>query len=71
MLPHGDSGVPPAPPTPPPPPPPLQVDDEEEDNNDEEFFAGLPTDAEGEENAAEQRAILASFETRHRDEMAQ
>jgi hypothetical protein len=43
----------------------------EEDSDDEEFFANLPTDAEPEEATAEQRTILALFETRHRDRSAQ
>jgi hypothetical protein len=70
--------VPPAPPPPPPPLPPLSTQDpappqgeEEEDSDDEEFLAELPTDAEAEEAAAEQRAIVALFETQHRDWAAQ
>jgi hypothetical protein len=35
----------------------------EEDSDEEEFLAQLPMDAEAEVAAAEQRAILASFET--------
>ena len=72
MLPRGGSGAPPAP-----PPPPLPLDpappqgEEEEDSDDEEFLAELPTDAEAEEAAVEQRAIVASFETQRRDRAAQ
>jgi hypothetical protein len=36
-----------------------------------EFLAELPTDAEAEEAATEQRAIIASFETQRRDREAQ
>jgi hypothetical protein len=43
----------------------------EEDSDDEEFLADLPTDAEAEEATAKKRAILASFETWHRDASAQ
>jgi hypothetical protein len=75
MLPRGGSGAPPAPPPPPPPPPPQDPaplqGEEEEDSDDEEFLAELPTDAEAEEAAAEQRAVIASFETQHRDWAAQ
>jgi hypothetical protein len=79
MLPRGGSDAPPAPPPPPPPPPlPLPPQDpalpqgeEEEDSDDEEFLAKLPMDAEAEEATAEQRAIVASFETQHRDRAAQ
>jgi hypothetical protein len=75
MLPRRGSGAPPAPPPPPPPPPPqdlaLPQGREEEDSNDEEFLAELPTDTEAEEAAAEQRAIVASFEMQHRDRAAQ
>jgi hypothetical protein len=67
MLPRGGSGAPPPLPPTPPPPPPTQGD-EEEDSDDEELFANLPMDAESEEAAAEQRAILASFEMRRRDQ---
>jgi hypothetical protein len=72
MLPRGGIGAPPPPPPPPPPSPQPQEPappqgDEEEDSNDEEFFVDLPTDAESEEAAAEQGAILASFETRRHD----
>jgi hypothetical protein len=72
MLPRGGTG---APPLPPPPPPPLQEPalpqgDQEEDSDDEEFLAQLPTDAETEEAAAEQREILASFEMQHHDQSA-
>jgi hypothetical protein len=77
MLPRGGSGAPP-PPSPPPPPPPLPPQEpaqpqgeEEEDSDEEEFLAQLPTDAEAEEAAVEQRAILASFETQRRDRSAQ
>jgi hypothetical protein len=42
-----------------------------EDSDEEEFLAQLPTDAEAEEAAAEQRAILASFETQRRDRAAE
>jgi hypothetical protein len=44
--------------------------DDEEDNDDEDLYADLPDDAEAEEAAAEQRALLMSFETQHRDEAA-
>jgi hypothetical protein len=77
MLPQGGSGAPPAPPLPPPPPPPqdpaLSQGEEEEDSDDEKFLAELPTDAkaEAEEAAAEQRAIVASFETQRHDRAAQ
>jgi hypothetical protein len=66
MLPRGGTGVPPPPP-PPPQEPALPQGDEEEDSDDEEFFTDLPMNAESEEVTAEQRAILASFETRRRD----
>jgi hypothetical protein len=68
MLPRDGTGVP-TPPSPPPPPqePALPQGDEEEDSDDDEFFADLPTDVELEEPVAEQRAILMSFETQHRD----
>jgi hypothetical protein len=77
MLPRGGSGAPPAPAPPPPlPPPPLQdpvppQGEEEEDSDDEKFLAELPTDAEAEETTAEQRAIIASFETQRHDRAAQ
>jgi hypothetical protein len=76
MLPRGGSGAPPAPPPPPPPPPPPQdpappQGEEEEDSDDEEFLAELPTDAEAEEAAAEQRAIIASFEMHRPDRAVQ
>jgi hypothetical protein len=76
MLPRGGSGTPPAPPPLPPLPPPPQdpappQGEEEEDSDDEEFLAELPTEAEAEEAAAEQRAIAASFETQRRDRAAQ
>jgi hypothetical protein len=79
MLPRGGSGAPPAPPPPPPPlPPPLPPPQypalpqgEEEDFDDEEFLAELPTDAEAEKAAVEQRAIVASFEMQCRDRAAQ
>jgi hypothetical protein len=80
MLPRGGSGAPPAPPPPPPPPPPLPSPlqdpappqgEEEEDSDDEEFLAELPTDTEPEEAAAEQRAIVVSFETQGRDRAVQ
>jgi hypothetical protein len=58
MLPHGGSSAPPPPPLPSQEPAPPQAD-EEEDSNDEEFYAGLPTDTDAEETAAEQSAILA------------
>jgi hypothetical protein len=64
----------PPPPPPPPllPPPPQETappqGEEEEDSDEEEFLAQLPTDAEAEEAAAEQRAILASFETQRHDQ---
>jgi hypothetical protein len=70
MLPRGSSGAPPAPPPPPPSPPQdpaLPQGEEEEDSDNEEFLAELPTDAEAKEAAAEQRAIVASFETQRRD----
>jgi hypothetical protein len=76
MLPRGGSGTPLAPP-PPPPPLPLPQDpallqgEEEEDSDDEEFLTELPTDAEAEEAATEKRAIIASFETQHRDRAVQ
>jgi hypothetical protein len=76
MLPRGGSGTLPPPPPPPPPPssspqePAPPQADKKEDSDDKEFNAGQPTDEEAEEAAAEQRAILASFETRHRDESA-
>jgi hypothetical protein len=76
MLPRGGSGAPPPPPPPPPPPSPLQdpaplQGEEEEDSDEEEFLAELPMDAEAEEAAAEQRAIVASFETQRHDRAAQ
>jgi hypothetical protein len=43
----------------------------EEDTDDEEFFTDLPTDTEAEETVAEQRAILAPFETWRRKETTQ
>jgi hypothetical protein len=74
MLPRGGSGAPPAPPLPPPLPPqdlaPPQGE-KEEDSDDEEFLAELPTDAEAEEAAAEQRPIIASLETQRRDRVVQ
>jgi hypothetical protein len=76
MLPRGGSGTPPAPP-PPPPLLPLPQDpallqgEEEEDSDDEEFLTELPTDTEAEEAATEKRAIIASFETQHRDRAVQ
>jgi hypothetical protein len=74
-LPRGGSGAPPPPLPPPPPPPPLQdpapPQGEEEEDSDEEFLADLPTDAEAEEVAAEQKAIVASFETHRHDRAAQ
>jgi hypothetical protein len=71
MLPRGGSGAPLAPPLPPPLPP-LQdpappQGEEEEDSDDEELLVELPTDAEAEEAAVEQRAIVASFETQRRN----
>jgi hypothetical protein len=69
-LSRGGSGAPP-PPLQPPQEPALPRVDEKEDTDGDEFFADLPTDVEAEEAAAEQRAILASFETRRRDETAQ
>jgi hypothetical protein len=73
MLPQGSSGAPPAPPPPPPlpPSPPPPQGEEEEDSDDEEFLAELPTDAEAEEAATEQRVIIASFETQRHDRAAQ
>jgi hypothetical protein len=75
MLPRGSSDAPLAPPPPPPPPPPLQdpapPQGEEEDSDNEEFLVELPTDAEAEEAAAEQRAIVASFEMQLCDRAAQ
>jgi hypothetical protein len=74
MLSRGGSGAPPPPPPPPPPssppqePAPSQGDEED---SDEDFLAQLPTDAEAEEAAMEQRVILASFETQRRDQSAQ
>jgi hypothetical protein len=44
---------------------------DEEDSDDEEFFIDLSMDAESEERAAEERAILMSFETQRRDASAQ
>jgi hypothetical protein len=70
MLPRGGTDAPPPSPPPPPPPPPPQGY-EEEDSDDEEFFADLPADAESEEAAMEQGAILASFETWCHDQSAQ
>jgi hypothetical protein len=75
MLPRGGFGVPPAPPPLPPPPPPPQdpappQGEEDEDSDDEELLAELPTDVEAEEAAAEQRAIVASFEMQRRDRVA-
>jgi hypothetical protein len=73
VLPRGDSGAPPPPPPPSPPPhdPAPSQGDEEKDSDNEEFLPQLPTDTEVEEAAAEQRAILASFETQRRDQSAQ
>jgi hypothetical protein len=76
MLPRGGSDAPPGPPPPPPPPPPQdpalpQGEEEEEDSDYEEFLAELPTDAEAEEAAVEQRAIIASFEMQRHDRAAQ
>jgi hypothetical protein len=75
MLPRGGSGAPPPPQPPPPLPPPQEPapleSEEEEDSDEEEFLAQLPTDAEAEEAAAEQRAILASFEMQRRDQSVQ
>jgi hypothetical protein len=68
MLPRGGSGASPPPPPPQEEPAPPWFD-EEEDTDDKEFYADLPTDAEAEEPAAEQRAILPSFETRRRAKM--
>jgi hypothetical protein len=45
--------------------------DEEEGSDDKEFYASLPMEVDAEEAAAEQRAILASFETRRHNELAQ
>jgi hypothetical protein len=75
MLPRGGSGAPPAPPPPPPSPPPpqdpaLPQGKEEEDSDDKELLAELPTDAEAEEAATEQRVIVASFETQRHDRAA-
>jgi hypothetical protein len=47
-----------------------QLGDEEEDSDNEEFLAQLPTNAEA-EDAAEQRAILVSFETQRHDQSEQ
>jgi hypothetical protein len=66
MLPCGGSDVPPPPP-PLPQEPGLTQGDEEEDSDKEEFLAQLPMDAEAEEATAEQREIIASFETQRRD----
>jgi hypothetical protein len=44
--------------------------DDEEDSDEEELYAGLPDDAAAREATAEQRTLLASFETQHRDESA-
>jgi hypothetical protein len=71
MLSRGGSGAPPPPPSPPPPSPPPPHGEEEEDSDKEEFLAQLPTDVEAKEAAAEQRAILASFETQRCDRAAQ
>jgi hypothetical protein len=75
-LPRGGSSAPPPPPLPLPPPPPPQGDEEEdsnkeEDSDKEKFLAQLLMGVEAEEAAAEQRAILASFETQHRNQSAQ
>jgi hypothetical protein len=70
MLPQGGSGAPPPPP-PPPQDPALPQGEEEEDSDEEEFLAQLPTDAEAEEAAAEQRAILASFGMQRHDRAMQ
>jgi hypothetical protein len=70
MLPRGGSGVPPAPPPPPPQDPALPQGEEEEDSDNEEFLAQLPTDAEAEEAAAKQRAIVALFKMQRRDRAA-
>jgi hypothetical protein len=74
MVPRGGSGAPPAP-LPPPPPlpqdPALPQGEEEEDSDDEELLDELLTDTEAEEAAAEQRAIVASFEMLRRDRAAQ
>jgi hypothetical protein len=77
-FPTGWLSCPHQPAPPPPPPPPLLPQDpappqgeEEEDFDDEEFLAELPTDAEADEPATEQRAIVVSFETQHRDRAAQ
>jgi hypothetical protein len=61
ILPRGGFDAPPAPPPPPPPLPPQG--EEKEDSDDEELLTKLSTDAEAEEATAEQRSIVASFET--------
>jgi hypothetical protein len=71
MLPRGATSAPPPPPLPPPQELAPSQGNEEEDSDDEEFFTDLPTDTESEEAAAEQRAILMSFETWHRDQSVQ
>jgi hypothetical protein len=71
MLPRGGSDAPPPPPPPPPQEPAPPHGEEEEDSDEEEFLAQLPTEAEAKEAAAEQRAILASFETQRRDRSVQ
>jgi hypothetical protein len=42
--------------------------DEEDEYKDEDIFAVLPDDSEAEEGAAEQRALLVSFEMQRHDE---
>jgi hypothetical protein len=69
MLPRGGSGAPPPPPLPPPPQDQAPTQGEKEEDSGE-FLAQLPTDAEAEEAAAKQKAILASFETQRRDRAA-
>jgi hypothetical protein len=41
---------------------------DDDDLDDDLAYLELPTDKEGMESAAEQRALMASFETHHRDE---
>jgi hypothetical protein len=52
------------------PPPPPQETTPQSSGENEEDFANLLDDGEAEEAIAEQRALLASFETKQRDEAA-
>jgi hypothetical protein len=49
---------------------PLADDPLDEVDDDDGDFTNLPNDGDAEEAAAEQRALFASFETKHRDEAA-